>query len=1042
MRIGRNDQCPCGSGKKFKNCCQDKAGSRLIAQSASAKRPATADMAHLGTLFNAARYAELEILALKLIQQYSDSGYVWKALGASLHMQGKDPLNALQKAAALLPDDVDVHYNLGCQFLKSRQLPEAEKAFLRTLKLKPDFAIAHFNLGNLFLESLNFPKAEAAFLRTIGLKPDFVEAFFNLGYLFHKSKRLPEAEAAFLRAIELKPDFAEAHINLSNLLLEMRRLPEAEAAFLHLIALKPDFAEARFNLGNLLLEMRRLPQAEAALRHALKLKPDYAEAHNNLGNLLKEVQRLPEAESALRRALELKPDYAEAYNNLGNLLREMMRLPEAEAAYLSAIEFRPNFAEARCNLGMLFKEAGNLAKAEAEFRHALAFKPDYAEAFYSLGTLFHDSNHLPEAEAAYLSALELKPDYVNVLNNLGMLLQESMRLTEAESLYHRALELKADYAEAHNNLGMLLQKTKRLPEAESAYLRALECNPNFAEAHNNLGILLKAMGRQTDAETAYLRALELKPEYAEAHNNLGTLLQKANRLHGAEAAFLCALELKPDFSEAHFNLAILLQKTKRLPEAEAAYLSALEHNPDCPFALGNYLQCKQFEYNWNGFEATVLELLEGVDAGKAVSSPFNLMSLPSTPAQQELCAKIWVQEYHPDVQSAKNLGLKYAHDKIRLGYFSADFNDHPVAQLSAELFELHDRSKFEVFGFPYDTLDKIDPLRQRLSTAFDHFIDIRNLSDQEVAELVRRLEIDIAIDLTGHTHNSRTGIFALRLAPIQVNYLGYPGTMGASYIDYLIADPTIVPIEHQHHYSEKIAYLPDTYLVNDSKKQISERQFTRADFGLPEQGFVFCCFNNAYKITPPIFDLWMQILKQADGSVLWITGSNAQATQNLLNEAAKRGIAPERLVFAGRMDLLSDHLARYRLADIFLDTFYYNAHTTASDALWAGLPVLTYLGDTFAGRVAASLLNAVGLPELIARSQEEYKALALELASNPEKLADLKQKLEINRINYPLFNTSLFARHLEDAYTQMWQRHQGGFLPDHIVVQHRSPAAA
>jgi predicted O-linked N-acetylglucosamine transferase (SPINDLY family) len=325
-------------------------------------------------------------------------------------------------------------------------------------------------------------------------------------------------------------------------------------------------------------------------------------------------------------------------------------------------------------------------------------------------------------------------------------------------------------------------------------------------------------------------------------------------------------------------------------------------------------------------------------------------------------------------------------------------------------------------------------MRQRVSAAFDRFIDIGNQSDQGIASLAKCLEIDIAIDLKGFTTNARTGIFALRSAPIQVSYLGYPGTMGAPYIDYLIADPTFIPDEHQQHYTEKIAYLPDSYQVNDSHRQISERQFTRSEVGLPDAGFVFCCFNNNFKITPDVFDIWMQLLKRIDGSVLWLFEDNTQAKQNLLNEAIKRGITANQLVFAPRMDL-PDHLARHRLADLFLDTFYCNAHTTASDALWADLPVLTCLGKTFAGRVATSLLNAIGLTELITHSHEEYQALAVELATRPEKLDSIKRLLAHNRITHPLFNAALFTRHIENAYILMQARHQSSLLPDHIYAR-------
>jgi predicted O-linked N-acetylglucosamine transferase (SPINDLY family) len=350
----------------------------------------------------------------------------------------------------------------------------------------------------------------------------------------------------------------------------------------------------------------------------------------------------------------------------------------------------------------------------------------------------------------------------------------------------------------------------------------------------------------------------------------------------------------------------------------------------------------------------------------------------------------------------------------------------------AELFELHDKNQFELIGFSFGPIVN-DDVRQRLLKSFDQFIEVGRKSDIEVIKLSRDLNIDIAVDLKGVTQDARTGIFAHRAAPIQVNYLGYPGTLGADYMDYIIADKTLISPELHSYYSEKVVYLPNSYQVNDRKRLISDRQFTRQDLGLPEQGFVFCCFNNNYKILPTTLEGWMRILKAVEGSVLWFLQDNLWVAQNLKKEAKNRGIDAQRLVFAERMPL-PDHLARHRLADLFLDTFPYNAHTTTSDALWAGLPVLTLIGQSFASRVAASLLNTIGLPELIANTQEEYEALAIELALNTKRLADIKLKLAKNRLSTPLFNTPLFTKNLEAAYIQMYERHHSGLEPDHISI--------
>jgi predicted O-linked N-acetylglucosamine transferase (SPINDLY family) len=397
---------------------------------------------------------------------------------------------------------------------------------------------------------------------------------------------------------------------------------------------------------------------------------------------------------------------------------------------------------------------------------------------------------------------------------------------------------------------------------------------------------------------------------------------------------------------------------------------------------------------------------------------------------QRKVADIYVHERYPAATTPTDRRFLPRHEKIRIGYFSADFRNHAIAYLIAGLFELHDRNRFEVSAFSFSP-NTDDEMRARLSRAADRFLDVHAQSDGDVAELAKKLELDIAIDLTGFTAECRLGVFSLRAAPIQVNYLGYPGTMAAECIDYVVADSTVIPEADRRHYVEKIVYLPDSYQVNDSKRAISDKTFTREELGLPQTGFVFCCFNNSYKILPEVFECWMRILTHVEGSVLWLIRDSETAVHNLRREAQAKGVSANRLVFAKRMPL-ADHLARHRLADLFIDTLPYNAHTTASDALWAGLPVLTRIGETFAGRVAASLLRAIDLPELITATQEEYEHLAIALATNPGRLQQLKYKLKRNRLTTPLFNTALFTRHIEAAYMMMYERQRASLPPTHL----------
>ncbi|HEX8030690.1 MAG TPA: hypothetical protein VF491_19595, partial [Vicinamibacterales bacterium] len=489
---------------------------------------------------------------------------------------------------------------------------------------------------------------------------------------------------------------------------------------------------------------------------------------------------------------------------------------------------------------------------------------------------------------------------------------------------------------------------------------------------------------------------------------------------------------KGDDAAAHANRGGVLSILARYDEALAAYDKAIALKPDQANIEGDRLHAKSHICDWADFDVECDHFIESIRNRNAIAPPFLLFGIPSSAADQLLCATRWIARNHPPSESPRWRGERYHHDRIRIGYFSSDLCNHATSNLMAGMFECHDRSKFETVAISWSPNN--DPeMRRRLEASFDRFVEVRDMSDDEVADLIRRFEIDILVDLKGFTGGSRTRVLGRRPAPVQVNYLGYPGTLGAPFIDYIIADRTVIPDHHREFYSEKVVALPGSYQANDDKRVIADRVFTRGEVGLAPTGFVFCCFNNNYKITPEMFDRWMRILGSVPGSMLWLLEANTSAAANLRKEAVARGVAAERLVFAPRVSM-PDHLARHRLAGLFLDNIPCNAHTTASDALWAGLPVLTILGDTFAGRVAGSLLHAIGLPELVAESPEAYERMAVDLATHPEKLAALSTRLAANRLTAPLFDTKRFTRHIEAAYTAMYERHRAGIAPDHIVV--------
>ena len=536
-----------------------------------------------------------------------------------------------------------------------------------------------------------------------------------------------------------------------------------------------------------------------------------------------------------------------------------------------------------------------------------------------------------------------------------------------------------------------------------------------------------------EAVLSYKKAIELSPSFAEAFNNLGSLLSKEmNELDKGVIYFKKAIQINPDFEVAHNNLGNALFKLNHFEDALTSYSNALNLDCDSNYIYGNILNTKMSYCNWNDFHNQIKELNLRINNKEKTIEPFVLMGLIDKPDLQRQVTEIRINNEHPRRYLLPDINPYPKHPKIRIGYFSADFREHPVGYLTAGLYELHNRDHFEIHAFSFGIASN-DELNLRIKAGVDHFHNVDLMSHKEVALLARSLEIDIAVDLGGFTENARTNIFALTAAPIQLSYIGYLGTMGADYYDYLIADPIMIPQENQKHYVEKIVYLP-SFQVNDSKDLPPDTILSRKDAGLPEKGFVFCCFNNTYKFTPTIFDSWARILKAVKDSVLLIYVDNSSAEANLSQEIIKRGIKPNRLIFGERLKR-KEYLARYRVADLFLDTHPYNAGTTASDALKMGLPMLTYIGRSYQARMGASIVNALNLPEMVTNSLEEYESLAIELATNPDKLKKIKEKLQSNLTTAPLFDTPLFTKNIESAYTQMYERHHAGLKPDHIYVE-------
>ena len=596
------------------------------------------------------------------------------------------------------------------------------------------------------------------------------------------------------------------------------------------------------------------------------------------------------------------PNVPFLFNLLGVCYKSIGRTKDSVKAFEAAVLIKPDYAEAFNNLGIVLLQLKQSRASVVAFEKAINSKLDFAEAHNNLGAAYKDLNRLEDAVKSYNRAIKLKPEYYQAYNNLGNILKTLGSFEKAINCYKSALSFNSRYAEAFINLGVVYKELNQLEESVESYQRAIKINPQFAEAHNNLGVVLKELHQFESAKESLVKALSIDPKYVEAYNNFGAVYKELNQPERAEKQYQRALVLNPKYAEAHFNYGVLMSTQKKLQEALLSYERAFAIKPDIDFLFGNLFQIKMRLCLWDSFSSDLDTIKNKIDAGEVSLPLFSLQAVIDEPHAQLKAAQIHAKKFYPKSPTLPVMKKYFKHNKIRLGYFSADFRAHPVAELVAELFETHDRSRFEVYAFSFG-LDTNDDLNLRIREGVDYFYDVNKLSDKAVAILARKHEIDIAIDLGGYTENARTKIFAMRAAPTQVSYLGYTGTMGSKYIDYLIADKVVIPDVAEKYYDENIVYLPNSYMVNDSKTKISNNVLKREDHGLPIEGFVFCCFNNHFKITSPVFRSWMRILKAVDGSVLWLAETDSDTIFNLKKNAKSNSVDPNRLIFAPRLKL-------------------------------------------------------------------------------------------------------------------------------------------
>jgi len=810
-----------------------------------------------------------------------------------------------------------------------------------------------------------------------------IDQAFQKAVEAHKAGQVQEADRWYTAILKAQPKHPDANHNLGVLAISIGKANEALPFLNTALEANPSIARFWLTYIDALMKLDRIADAKAVLDQA-KSKGFDGDAFNKLET------RLSEASGVCGPT----QDQVQSIINLYNQGQLQQALKQVE----TLVKQFPNSSVLFNIQGAVLQGLGQLASSVDAYKKALAIKPDDAETHNNMGISLKQQGKLDEAIEAHTQAIFIKPDYAEAFTGMGNALMEKGDLEKAIWAYENSIIIQPSNAKAYYNIGVTLHEQGKLKEAIEAYKKSLAVNPDIAESHYNMGVALAEQGQFDEAIEAHREAILIKPDYAEAFNCMGNALKEKGELQKAIEAYNKTLAIEPDYE------SVRVQKL--------------------------YQQANICD--WDNL-AKDLNLITKLGTTKKHVSPFAMLTLEDNPARHRKRSEIYAKANFFQEPSLKKYKLLQSSKRLKIGYFSADFHNHATMHLMSQIFARHNRLEFEIFVYSYGP-DRNDEMRKKLVVDVDHFHDVGDMDDVQIVNLARNHEINIAIDLKGYTQDSRLAPFAYGMAPVQISYLGFPGTLGTNFIDYIVADPVLIPENRRQHFAEQIIYLPDTYQPTDNTRAISNKIILREDVGLPNDVFVFCCFNKNYKISPTEFNIWMRLLKKVEKSVLWLLRSNQWAEQNLKREAEKRGINPERLIFAEKLPN-AEHLARHKLADLFLDTFNVNAHTTASDSLWAGLPVVTKFGQGFAARVAGSLLQAIGLPELITESVAEYEALAFELATNPERLAGIKSILADNRLTQPLFDTEQYTKHLEAGYKMAYARYFSGQQPDHIFVK-------
>ncbi|XP_022742039.1 probable UDP-N-acetylglucosamine--peptide N-acetylglucosaminyltransferase SEC isoform X1 [Durio zibethinus] len=915
--------------------------------------------------------------------------------------------------------DEDMHLALAHQMYKSGNYKEALDHSNAVYDQNPLHTDNLLLLGAIYYQLQDYDMCITKNEEALQIDPRFAECYGNMANAWKEKGDIDVAIRYYMIAIELRPNFADAWSNLASAYMRKGRFNEAAQCCRQALQLNPLLVDAHSNLGNLMKAQGLVQEAYSCYLEALRIQPTFAIAWSNLAGLFMDSGDLNRALQYYKEAVKLKPTFPDAYLNLGNIYKALGMPQEAIVCYQRAVQTRPNNPIALGNLASTYYERGQLDLAILHYKQAIASDRRFLEAYNNLGNALKDVGHVDEAIQCYNQCLTLQPNHPQALTNLGNIYMEWNMVAAATSYYKATLAVTTGLSAPFNNLAVIYKQQGNYVEAISCYNEVLRIDPLAADGLVNRGNTYKEIGRVSEAIQDYIRAINIRPNMAEAHANLASAYKDSGHVEAAVKSYKQALLLRQEFPEATCNLLHTLQcvcswedRDKMFTEVEGIIRRQIN-----------------------------MSVLPSVQPFHAIAYPIDpMLALDISCKYAAHCSMIASRFALPSFNHPAPIPIKRngGNERLRVGYVSSDFGNHPLSHLMGSVFGMHNRENVEVYCYALSQNDGTE-WRQRIQSEAEHFIDVSAMSSDVIAKMINEDGIQILINLNGYTKGARNEIFAMQPAPIQVSYMGFPGTTGANYIDYLVTDEFVSPLRYSRIYSEKLVHLPHCYFVNDYKQKNRDVldptcQLKRSDYGLPEDKFIFACFNQLYKMDPEIFNTWCNILKRVPNSALWLLRFPAAGEMRLRAYAIAQGVQPEQIIFTD-VAMKHEHIRRSALADLFLDTPLCNAHTTGTDVLWAGLPIVTLPLEKMATRVAGSLCLATGLgEEMIVNSMKEYEERAVSLALNRPKLLALTNKLKAARLTCPLFDTARWVRNLERSYFKMWSLYCSGQQPQHFKV--------